>query len=322
MKAIRVHKYGDASQLSYEEIAKPTPKVGELRVQVEATGLNFIEIYLRTGLYKGKLPFTPGDEFAGRVDALGEGVTDFRIGDRIATASGDEGYAQYSIAPAEKTIKVPDGISAEQAAAVMLQGITAHYLAKSTYPLKPGETVLIHAAAGGVGQLLVQIAKMSGARVLATTSSEEKAKIAKEVGADEVILYSKLDFAEEVNRLTKGRGVDVVYDGVGKKTFLKGLDCLRPRGMMVTFGNASGAPEAIEPRILVRKGSLFLTRPSIGHYLQNREEFLWRANDLFDWIQAGQLNVRVDKTFPLEKAADAQRYMEAGSTKGKVLLIP
>jgi NADPH2:quinone reductase len=322
MKAIRVHKYGDASQLSYEEIAKPTPKVGELRVQVEATGLNFIEIYLRTGLYQGKLPFTPGDEFAGTVDALGEGVTDFRIGDRVATASGDEGYAQYSIAPAEKTIKVPDGISAEQAAAVMLQGITAHYLAKSTYPLKPGETVLIHAAAGGVGQLLVQIAKMSGARVLATISSEEKAKIAKEVGADEVILYSKVDFAEEVNRLTKGRGVDVVYDGVGKKTFLKGLDCLKPRGMMVTFGNASGAPEAIEPRILVRKGSLFLTRPSIGHYLQDREEFLWRANDLFDWIQAGQLNVRVDKAFPLEKAADAQRYMEAGSTKGKVLLIP
>jgi len=322
MKAIRVHKYGDASQLSYEEIAKPTPKVGELRVQVEATGLNFIEIYLRTGLYQGKLPFTPGDEFAGTVDALGEGVTDFRIGDRVATASGDEGYAQYSIAPAETTIKVPDGISAEQAAAVMLQGITAHYLAKSTYPLKPGETVLIHAAAGGVGQLLVQIAKMSGARVLATTSSEEKAKIAKEVGADEVILYSKVDFAEEVNRLTKGRGVDVVYDGVGKKTFLKGLDCLKPRGMMVTFGNASGAPEAIEPRILVRKGSLFLTRPSIGHYLQDREEFLWRANDLFGWIQAGQLNVRVDKAFPLEKAADAQRYMEAGSTKGKVLLIP
>jgi NADPH2:quinone reductase len=322
MKAIRVHKYGDASQLRYEEIAKPTPKAGELCVQVEATGLNFIEIYLRAGLYKGKLPFTPGDEFAGTVDALGEGVTGFRIGDRVATASGDEGYAQYAIAPAEKTIKVRDGISAEQAAAVMLQGITAHFLTKSTYPLKPGETVLIHAAAGGVGQLLIQMAKMSEARVLATTSNEEKSKIAKEAGADEVILYSKVDFVEEVKRLTDGKGVHVVYDGVGKKTFLKGLDCLRPRGMMVTFGNASGAPEAIEPRILVRKGSLFLTRPGVGDYLQNREEFLWRANDLFDWIQAGRLNVRVDKTFPLEKAADAQRYMEAGSTKGKVLLIP
>jgi NADPH2:quinone reductase len=322
MKATRVHEYGEASQLRYEEVEEPKPGRGELRIKVEATGLNFIEIYLRTGLYKGKLPFTPGDEFAGTVDALGEEVTGFRIGDRVATASGDAGYAEYAIAPADKTLRIPVEISTEQAAAVMLQGLTAHFLAKSTYPLKPGETALVHAAAGGVGQLLVQIAKMSGARVLATTSTEEKAMIAKELGADEVILYSQVDFAEEVKRLTKEQGVDVVYDGVGKKTFLKGLDCLRPRGMMVTFGNASGAPEAIEPRILVRKGSLFLTRPSIGHYLQDREEFLWRANDLFDWIQAGQLKVRVDKTFPLEQAAEAQLYMEEGKTRGKVLLIP
>jgi NADPH2:quinone reductase len=204
----------------------------------------------------------------------------------------------------------------------MLQGITAHFLAKSTYPLKSGETALIHAAAGGVGQLLVQVARMCGARVLATTSSEEKAQIAKEAGADEVILYSQVDFVEEVRRLTDGKGVDVVYDGVGKKTFLKGLDCLKPRGMMVTFGNASGAPEAIEPRILVRKGSLFLTRPSIGHYLQDREDFLWRANDVFNWLATGTLRVQIDKEFPLEKVADAHRYMESGATKGKVLLIP
>ncbi|HLD94975.1 MAG TPA: quinone oxidoreductase, partial [Anaerolineales bacterium] len=223
--------------------------------------------------------------------------------------------------PADKAIRVPKAISSQHAAAIMLQGITAHYLAKSTYPLRNGDTALIHAAAGGVGQLLVQIAKMCGARVIATTSSEEKAQIAKEIGADEVIIRSRIDFAEEVKRLTDGNGVDVVYDGVGQKTFLKGLDSLKPRGMMVLFGQASGKVEPLDPQVLNQKGSLYLTRPSIGPYLHPRTEFLWRATDLFDWVAKGSLAIKLDKTFPLEQAADAHRYMEEGKTMGKVLLL-
>lgn len=322
MKAIRLHDFGDAGQLTYEDVPEPVPGPGEVRGKVEAAGLNFIDIYHRRGLYPNPLPFILGSEFCGIVDAVGEGVTDFQVGERIATASARGAYAEYAVAPADKAIRVPKAISSQHAAAVMLQGITAHYLAKSTYPLRNGDTALIHAAAGGVGQLLVQIAKMCGARVIATTSSEEKAQIAKEIGADEVIIHSRIDFAEEVKRLTDGNGVDVVYDGVGQKTFLKGLACLKPRGMMVTFGNASGPVEPIEPLLLSRKGSLFLTRPSIGAYLQARSEFLWRATDLFDWLAKGTLAVKVDKTFPLEQAADAHRYMEEGKTMGKVLLIP
>lgn len=322
MKAIRVHQTGDANQLKYEDAPLPEPQAGQVRVKVAAAGLNFIETYQRSGLYPMPLPFTPGGEFAGTVDALGEGVQGFAVGEPVATSQGSGAYAEYALAPADKLAKVPNGVSTEQAAAVLLQGITAHYLATSTFPLNPGDTALVHAAAGGVGQLLVQIAKRCGARVLATCSTEEKAAIARQAGADEVILYSQVDFAAEVQKLTGGKGVDVVYDGVGAKTFEKSLDCLRPRGMMVTFGNASGPAPDISPLLLSRKGSLFLTRPSIGAYVATQEEFLGRVKDLFDWMLAGDLNVNIDRSFPMAEAADAHKYIEEGRTKGKVLLIP
>jgi NADPH:quinone reductase len=322
MNAIRIHEYGDDSKLSYEEASMPEPKAGEVRVKVKATGLNFIEIYQRRGLYPNPLPFTPGAEFAGTVDALGEGVTDFQPGDRVGTASGQGGYADFAIAPAARLVHVPESVSLEQAAAVLLQGMTAHYLMLSTYALKPGDTALVHAAAGGVGQLLVQVAKIFGARVIATVSTDEKARLARETGADEVILYSQQDFEAETKRLTGGKGVEVVYDGVGKATFIKGLNCLKPRGLMVLYGQASGPVEPINPQILNQKGSLFLTRPSLGHYLQTRDELLWRAGDLFHWIASGELKVRIDRTFPLKEAGSAQSYMEERGTKGKVLILP
>ncbi len=322
MHAIRIHQYGDASQLAYEEALLPEPKAGEVRVKVKATGLNFIEIYQRKGLYPYPLPFTPGAEFAGTVDALGEGVTDFRVGDRVGTASGQGGYAEYAIAPAARLVHVPDPVSLEQATAVLLQGMTAHYLALSTYPLKPGDTALVHAAAGGVGQMLVQIARKLGARVIATVSTAEKAQLAREAGADEVILYSQQDFETETKRLTGDNGVEVVFDGVGKTTFAKGLNCLKPRGLMALYGQASGPVEPINPQILNQKGSLFLTRPTLGHYLLTRDELLWRAGDLFNWIASGELKVRIDRSFPLQEAGAAQLYMEERGTKGKVLLVP
>jgi NADPH2:quinone reductase len=322
MKAVRVHEFGDASHLVYEDIPVPEPGAGEVRVKVEVAGLNFVEIYQRMGLYTKPLPLTLGAEFSGRVDRLGEGAAGFQVGERVATAQGSGGYAGYAIAPASKLVKIPEPISMEQAAAVMLQGMTAHYLALSTFPLKTGDTALIHAAAGGVGQLLVQIAKKCGAHVIATVSTEEKAQIARQAGADEVILYSKDDFEVEVKRLTGGEGVEVVYDGVGKTTFSKGLNCLKVRGTMVLFGQASGPVEPINPQILNQKGSLYLTRPTMGHYLQGRDEFLSRAEDLFNWMMSGDLKVRIDKTYSLEEAPAAHRYMEEGATKGKVLLIP
>jgi NADPH:quinone reductase len=322
MDAVRIHEYGGTDQLTFEQAQLPEPRAGEVRVKVSATGVNFIEIYQRKGQYPNPLPLIPGAEFAGTVDAVGDGVTEFNPGDRVGTASGLGGYAGYAIAPAARLVLVPEKVSLEQAAAVLLQGMTAHYLALSTYPLKKGDSTLVHAAAGGVGQLLVQLAKICGARVIATVSNEEKAKIARQVGADDVILYSELDFETEVKRLTNGTGVEVVYDGVGKLTFAKGLNCLKPRGMMVLYGQASGPVEPLDPQILNRKGSLFLTRPTIGHYLQTREEFLWRAVNLFDWIASGALKVRIDQTFPLRAAASAHKYLEERRTKGKVLLIP
>ena len=322
MYTIRIHEFGEANKLSYEEAPVPEPKAGEVRVRVKATGLNFVETYHRKGLYPNPLPFTPGAEFAGTIDALGEGVTDFKPGDRVGTASGQGGYAEFAIAPATQLVHVPEPISLEQAAAVLLQGMTAHYLTLSTYALKPGDTVLVHAAAGGVGQLLVQIAKKLGARVIATVSTDEKARIAREAGADEVILYSQQDFEAETKRLTGGKGVEVVYDGVGKTTFAKGLNCLKLRGLMVLYGQASGPAEPINPQILNQKGSLFLTRPTLGHYLLTREELLWRAGDLFLWITSGELKVRIDRTFPLKEASAAHSYMEERRTKGKVLILP
>ncbi len=322
MYAVRVHETGDAGKLTYEEVALPQPKAGEVRVKVAAIGLNFVEIYNRKGIYPNPLPFTPGGEFSGTVDALGEGVTDVKPGDRVATANGTGAYAEYAFAPAGKLVPLPAGVSTELGAAIMLQGMTAHYLALSTYPLKPGDTALVHAGAGGVGQLLVQIAKKRGAHVIATVSTEEKAALAREAGADEVILYTQDDFEVEVKRLTGGKGVEVVYDSVGKTTFLKGLNVLKPRGMMALYGASSGPVDPINLQILNQKGSLFTTRPTLGHYVLTREELLWRAGDLFNWIAAGELKVRIDRSFPLAQAAAAHTYMEDRGTKGKVLLIP
>ena len=322
MKAIRVHECGGPEALRYEEIPQPEPGPGEARVRIEAAGLNFIDIYHRTGQYPVPTPFTPGVEGAGVVDAIGPGVSEVKPGDRVAYAMQRGSYAEYAVVPARLLVPIPAGISTQQAAAVMLQGMTAHYLAFSTYPLRAGDTALIHAAAGGVGLLLVQLAKRCRARVIGTVSTEEKARLAQEAGADEVIRYTEVDFEEEVKRLTAGRGVDVVYDSVGKTTFDKSLNCLRPRGYLVLYGQASGAVPPIDPQILNAKGSLFLTRPSLGHYIADRTELLQRAGDLFRWMQSGELQVRIDRTWPLAEAAEAHRYMEARQTKGKVLLIP
>lgn len=322
MKAVRVHSFGGPEVLSYEEVPLPEPGPGEARVKVEAAGVNFIDIYHRTGQYRGQLPLTLGMEAAGVVDAIGAGVTEVQPGDRVAYAMQQGSYAEYAIVPAWKLVPVPDAIELRSAAAVMLQGMTAHYLTHSTYPLQPGDTVLVHAAAGGVGLLLVQLAKRRGARVIGTVSTEEKARLAREMGADEVILYTQADFETEVRRLTDGRGVDVVYDSVGRATFDKSLNCLRPRGYLVLYGQSSGAVPPFDPQVLNAKGSLFLTRPSLGHYAATREELLERANELFQWMIAGELTVRIDQTYPLAEATAAHQYMEGRQTKGKVLLIP
>src|SRR5258708_2250555 len=322
MKAIVIHEFGDASKLSNEDAPVPEPKPGELLVKVAAIGVNFADIYARRGWYPSPTPFIPGNEFSGTVEKAGQGVSEFKPGDRVATGSGSVAYAEYAIAPAMRTAKVPEAMSFEQGAALLEQGLTAHYLTASTFPLKPGDTALVHAAAGGVCQLLVQMAKQRGARVIATVSTEAKAQIARELGADEVILYSQQDFEAETKRLTGGKGVDVVYDSVGKDTFEKSLNCLRPRGLMVLYGQSSGRVEPMDPQILNRKGSLFLTRPTLANYVPTREEFLSRANDLFHWVAAGTLKVRIDKTFPLAQTAAAQTYMEERRTLGKVLLIP
>ncbi len=322
MKAVRVHTHGDADVLTYEDLPTPQPGPGEARVKIGAAGLNFIDIYHRRGWYKVPLPFVLGQEAAGVVEAVGDGVTEFKPGDRVAYAMVMGAYAEYAIVPTSRLVPVPAGVSIEQAAAVMLQGMTAHYLAMSTYPLKPGDIALVHAGSGGVGQLLIQIAKRMGARVIATVGSADKADLARAAGADDVILYREQDFEAEVKRLTDGAGVHVNYDSVGKDTFLKGLNVLRPRGYMVLYGQSSGMVDPVDPQLLNQKGSLFLTRPTLGHYTLTRAELLGRASDLFHWMATGQLVVRVDRTFGLREAADAHRYMETRQTRGKVLLIP
>ncbi|MFQ5419626.1 MAG: quinone oxidoreductase, partial [Anaerolineae bacterium] len=287
-----------------------------------AAGLNFIDIYHRLGNYPSELPFTPGMEGAGVVDAVGPGVTEVKRDDRVTYAMVKGSYTEYAIVPAWRAAPIPDGIGTDEAAAVMLQGTTAHYLAVDTYPLSEKDTALVHAAAGGVGQLLVQMAKTAGARVIGTCSTPEKAALAKAAGADEMILYTEEDFEAKTKELTDGRGVDVVYDSVGQATFLKSLNCLHPRGTMVLFGAASGPVEPINPQILNQKGSLFLTRPSLGHYLAGRAELLARMEEIFGWMTTGKLKVHIDQKFRLSEAAEAHRYMEARQTKGKVLLIP
>lgn len=322
MKAIVVHDCGGPEAMLYEDAATPTPKAGEALVKLEAIGLNYIDVYHRTGLYPLPRPFIPGMEAAGVVEALGEGVTEVAVGDRVAYAMHPGAYAEYATVPAWKLVNVPTGVTSEQAAATMLQGMTAHYLVTSTYALKAGDTALIHAAAGGVGLLLIQLAKHLGARAIGTVSTAAKAELARAAGADEVILYSEQDFESETRRLTDSRGVQVVYDSVGKDTFLKSLNCLAPRGMLALFGQSSGSVPAFDPALLAQKGSLFLTRPSLAHYAATREELLWRSGDLFNWIAAGELKLRIEKTFPLADAAEAHRQLEGRKTTGKVVLIP
>jgi NADPH:quinone reductase len=323
MKAIRIHSLGGPEVLKLEEVPDPQPGEGQAVVRVEAAGVNFVDVYFRTGLYKmPALPFTPGQEAAGTVAAVGPGVTEVAVGDRVAYTGVQGTYAELALAPAARLVKIPGGITTRQAAAAMLQGITAHYLATSTYPLKPGDVCIVHAAAGGVGQLLCQIARLRGARVFGTVSTEEKARIAREAGADEVILYSQQDFSAEAKRLNGGKGVQVIYDGVGRATFEKGLDTLAPRGLMALFGQASGPVPPFDPSILNQKGSLYLTRPSMGHYIADRGELMWRAGEVLGWIAEGKLRLNIDREVPLADAADAHRALEGRETTGKVLLIP
>jgi NADPH2:quinone reductase len=320
MRAIRVHEFGGPEVMQLEEIDTPEPGRGEVRIMLKVAGVNYIDTYQRSGQYKMNLPFIPGSEGGGVVDALGPEVEGFAPGDPVAYASSPEAYADYAIVPAWKLVPIPPGVNIMTATAAMLQGMTAHYLVHDTYPIQLGDTVLIHAAAGGVGLLLVQMAKLRGARVIGTVSTEEKEALAREAGADEIIRYTERDFESEVKRLTDGRGVHAVYDSVGHNTFLKSLNCLRTRGYLVLFGQSSGAVEPIDPQLLNKAGSVFLTRPSLGHYTLDREEVQRRAGDIFAWISDGRLSVRIDKTFPLEEAAEAHRYMEGRQSKGKVLL--
>jgi NADPH2:quinone reductase len=322
MKAIRVDSVGGPDQLVFQDVDRPRPKEGEALVKLEAVGLNFIDVYHRTGLYPQPLPFTPGTEGAGTVEEIGAGVEDLKVGDRVAYAMAVGSYAEYAAVPAWKLVKLPEGVDARSAAAAMLQGMTAHYLVTSTYQLKAGQTALVHAAAGGVGLLLIQMAKRIGARVIGTVSTEVKARLAREAGADEVVIYTAQDFLEEVKRLTGGRGVEVVYDSVGKTTFMKSLDSLAPRGLLALFGQSSGPVPPFDPALLAQKGSLFLTRPSLAQYSATRDELAWRAGDVLGWVASGELKLRVEKTFPLAEAAEAHRQLEGRATTGKVLLIP
>jgi NADPH2:quinone reductase len=322
MKAIRVHELGGPEVLRFEEINPPTPSRGELLIDVEATGVNFIETYHRKGLYPTQRPYTPGAEAAGVVRAVGSDVSEFSPGDRVVSEKVKGAYAEQAVVAADRTIKIPDGVPTKVAAAVMLQGMTAHYLATSTFPLQSGHRALIHAAAGGTGLLLCQIAKMRGAFIIGTASTPEKRELARRAGADEVIDYTTQDFTVEVKRITSGSGVDVVYDSVGCTTFEKSLDCLTLRGMMVLFGQSSGPVPPLDPQILNRKGSLFLTRPMLGHHVATREELLRRATDVLTWVKDGVLEVRIGAEFPLERAADAHRALEGRETTGKVLLLP
>ena len=322
MKAIRIDGFGGPEVLRLADVPDPSPGPGQIAVRVEAAGLNFVDVYHRTGLYPNPLPFVPGMEGAGVVAEVGPGVAAWREGDRVAWTGFLGSYAGRVLLPADRAVAVPLGMSTDTAAALMLQGLTAHYLCTSTYPLKKGDTCLVHAAAGGVGLLLVQMAKRRGARVIGTVGTEAKAALAREAGADEVVLYTREDFLEAVKRLTGGRGVDVVYDSVGKATAEKSLDCLVPRGMMVFFGNASGPVPPIDPLVLSRKGSLFLTRPNLVHYIADRASLEARAADVLGDAAGGRLRVRIDRTCPLAEAAEAHRALEGRQTAGKVLLIP
>src|SRR5689334_13566551 len=322
MKAVRIEQFGGLEALKLKDIPVPEPGEGEVRVKIEVIGVNFLDIYQRMGRYQGSLPFTLGQEAAGTVDTIGPNVTEVKVGDHVTYAMTQGSYAEYAIVPAWKLVPIPAGVEASQAVAAMVQGMTAHYLTFSTYPLKAGDTALVHAAGGGTGALLVQVAKICGAHVIGTVSEEEEAKIARVSGADDVIIYTQTDFETEVKRLTNNAGVDVVYDSVGKDTFDKSLNCLKRRGYMVLFGSSSGAVPPLDPQVLNAKGSIYLTRPYLGHYVADRVELLSRANEVLNWIAAGELKVRIDKTFPLADVAEAHRYLQDRKSKGKILLIP
>ena len=320
MKAILVREPGGPEKMELAEVPAPAPGPRQALMRIHAAGVNFIDVYFRIALYKAELPIMLGNEGAGTVEAVGPEVTEVAPGDRVAYAMTRGSYAEYAVVPAAQLVKIPDGLSFESAAAAMLQGMTAHYLTHSTYPLKSGNTCLVHAAAGGAGGLVVQMAKMAGARVFGTVSTEEKAAIAREHGVDAVIFYTREEFDTEARRLTDGRGVDVVYDSVGKTTFDKSLNCLRPRGLLALFGQSSGPVPPFDPTILNGKGSLYLTRPSLAHHLLTREELLWRANDVLGWVASGKLKLRIDRTYPLSQAAEAHRDLEGRKTAGKLLL--
>lgn len=322
MKAIQIHSTGRPEVLQLAELPIPVPGPGQVLVRIEATGVNFIEVYFRKGVYKASFPMTPGSEGAGTIEELGSGVTGFATGDAVASTSFMGSYAEYALVPAAQLVKIPPGLSLELAAAVMLQGMTAHYLSHSTYPLKTGNSALVHAGAGGVGLLLTQMAARLGARVITTVSTSAKAELSREAGASEVILYTEQDFEAEVKRLTGGKDVDVVYDSVGKTTFDQSLNCLRPRGMLVLFGASSGPVPPFDPIQLNSKGSLYLTRPTLWHYIATRAELEGRANDVLGWAASGQLKVRTEHTYALADAAQAQIDLEERRTTGKILLVP
>ena len=322
MQAIQVTQVGGPEVLTPTDLPVPTLKPNEALVQIKATGVNFIDVYFREGRYPVQLPFVAGQEGAGVVTEVGSEVTDIQRGDRVAYTSSMGSYAEYAAVPAGRLVKIPDGLDFEQAAAAMLQGMTAHYLLYSTYPLKKRETALIHAAAGGVGLLLVQLAKKIGARVIGTAGSQEKAQLARNAGADECIVYTEADFEAETKRLTEDKGVHVVYDGVGKATFDKDLNVLRPRGYLVLFGGSSGAVPPFDLIKLSQRGSLFITRPTLAHYTAAREELEWRANDVLQMIVRGELNLRIHKIYPLSEAEQAHRDLEGRKTTGKLLLKP
>lgn len=322
MKAIRIHAFGGPEVLQYEDLPDLVPKLDEAVVQVVAAGVNFIDTYHRTGVYKIPLPFTLGQEGAGPVTEVGAGVSDVRVGDLVAWTGVNGSYAEKVTVPASRLVTLPQGMSAKDGAALMLQGLTAHYLACSTYQITPGDICLVHAGAGGVGLLLTQIAKLKGARVITTVSTPEKAALSREAGAEEAVLYTEQDFEAEVKRITGGRGVQVVYDSVGKTTFDKSLNCLAPRGLLALFGQSSGAVPPLDPQVLAQKGSLFLTRPTLGHFTATCAELQQRAHDLFAWIATGKLRLRIEFEFPLKDAAAAHRALEGRRTTGKVLLVP
>ncbi|HJT88625.1 MAG TPA: quinone oxidoreductase, partial [Bryobacteraceae bacterium] len=319
---IQVKTPGGPENMELAEVPKPHPLPKQAVVRLAASGVNFIDVYFRTGRYKADLPVILGSEGAGTVEAVGPEVTEVSVGDRVAWAMHRGSYCDYAAVPSATLVKIPDAVDFQAAAAAMLQGMTAHYLTHSTWPLKSGESCLVHAAAGGTGALIVQMAKMRGARVFGTVSTEEKARVARQAGADEVILYTQADFEAEVKRLTGGRGVDVVYDSVALTTFEKSLNSLRPRGLLALFGQSSGAVPPFDPNILNPKGSLYLTRPSLAHYLLSRDELLWRAGDVLNWVASGKLKLRIDHAYPLAEAAAAHRDLEGRKSAGKLLLIP